>query len=132
DVRGDGPFDNAFKVQWERFLLHVATGAPFPHDFVEGAKGVQLAELALESWRERRWVDVPDLTRRGAAESSPPVPLSVPERGNSGTAFSSPSPEELALSAAKGRGGQGVRTKASQGARIIRLPLSDGSIAPYT
>ena len=124
DVRGDGPFDNAFKVQWERFLLHVATGAPFPHDFVEGAKGVQLAELALESWRERRWVDVPDLTRRGAAESSPPVPLSVPERGNSGTAFSSPSPE--------GRGGQGVRTKASQGARIIRLPLSDRGIAPYT
>ena len=60
-VRGDGPFDNAFKVQWERFLLHVATGAPFPHDFYEGAKGVQLAELALQSWRERRWVDVPRL-----------------------------------------------------------------------
>src|SRR5439155_12177612 len=61
DVPDDGPFDNAFKVQWERFLLHVATGAPFPHDFYEGAKGVQLAELALESWRERRWVDVPAL-----------------------------------------------------------------------
>ena len=60
-VQDDGPFDNAFKVQWERFLLHVATGAPFPHDFYEGAKGVQLAELALESWRERRWVDVPAL-----------------------------------------------------------------------
>jgi predicted dehydrogenase len=70
-----GPFDNAFKLQWERFLLHVATDAPFPHDFCEGAKGVQLAELALQSGRERRWVDVPDL------ESSPPVPLSVPERG---------------------------------------------------
>src|SRR5437762_9750023 len=66
-VRDDGPFDNAFKVQWERFLLHVATGAPFPHDFYEGAKGVQLAELALQSWRERRWVDVPDLTPQRAA-----------------------------------------------------------------
>lgn len=67
DVADDGPFDNAFKVQWERFLLHVATGAPFPHDFFEGAKGVQLAELALESWREGRWVDVPDLAPGHAA-----------------------------------------------------------------
>src|SRR5256886_3127143 len=67
DVPDDGPFDNAFKVQWERFLLHVATGAPFPHDFYEGAKGGQLAELALQSWRERRWVDVTDLARGHAA-----------------------------------------------------------------
>src|SRR5207249_9070545 len=66
DVRDDGPFDNAFKAQWERFLLHVATGAPFLHDFYEGATGVQLAELALEPWRARRWVDVPAL--------SPPSP----------------------------------------------------------
>src|SRR5205823_14048018 len=57
---------NAFKVQWERFLLHVATDAPFPHDFCEGAKGVQLAELALQSWHERRWIDVP------ALDTSPP------------------------------------------------------------
>ena len=69
-----GPFDNAFKVQWERFLLHVATDAPFPHDFCEGAKGVQLAELALQSWHERRWIDVPDLT--------PYPPLRAAERGN--------------------------------------------------
>jgi hypothetical protein len=34
---------------------------PFPHDFVEGARGVQLAELGLRSWHERRWVDVPEL-----------------------------------------------------------------------
>ena len=27
----------------------------------EGAKGVQLAELGLQSWRERKWVDVPPL-----------------------------------------------------------------------
>jgi len=25
----------------------------------EGAKGVQLAELGLQSWAERRWLDVP-------------------------------------------------------------------------
>jgi predicted dehydrogenase len=54
--------DNAFKVQWEMFLRHVATHEPFPHDLFEGAKGVQLAELALRSWAERRWIDVPELT----------------------------------------------------------------------
>jgi predicted dehydrogenase len=61
EVADDTEFDNAFKVQWEMFLTHVACGTPFPHDFYEGAKGVQLAELALQSWAERRWVDVPPL-----------------------------------------------------------------------
>ena len=51
-------FDNAFKVQWEMFLKHVVIGTPFPHTFLDGARGVQLAELALASWRERRWIDV--------------------------------------------------------------------------
>ncbi len=32
---------------------------PFPHTFVDGARGVQLAELGLKSWAERRWLDVP-------------------------------------------------------------------------
>ncbi|MEY2935239.1 MAG: hypothetical protein RL033_5988 [Pseudomonadota bacterium] len=54
-------FDNAFKQQWEAFLRHVVTGSPFPWSFREGAKGVQLAELGLESWRKRAWLDVPSL-----------------------------------------------------------------------
>jgi predicted dehydrogenase len=54
-------FDNAFKRQWELFLRHVVTGDPFPWGLLEGAKGVQLAELGLESWRRRAWVDVPEL-----------------------------------------------------------------------
>ena len=53
--------DNAFKVQWERFLRHVALGEPFPWDFRAGARGVQLSELGLRAWRERRWVEVPEL-----------------------------------------------------------------------
>jgi predicted dehydrogenase len=61
DVPDNATFENAFKVQWEMFLRHVAENAPFPHDFLEGARGVQLAELGLESWRERRWLDVPAL-----------------------------------------------------------------------
>ncbi|TVR58690.1 MAG: gfo/Idh/MocA family oxidoreductase [Spirochaetaceae bacterium] len=55
------PYDNAFKVQWELFLRHVAEDAPFRWSLREGAKGVQLAELGLKSWAERRWVDVPEI-----------------------------------------------------------------------
>jgi predicted dehydrogenase len=55
------PVDNAFKVQWERFLRHVAWDEPFPWDFVAGARGVQLAEAGLRSWRERRWVEIEEL-----------------------------------------------------------------------
>jgi predicted dehydrogenase len=54
-------YDNAFKVQWEMFLRHVALDEPFAFTLREGAKGVQLAECGLTSWRERRWVDVPAL-----------------------------------------------------------------------
>jgi predicted dehydrogenase len=54
-------FDNGFKVQWEAFIRHVVDGEPYKWDLVEGAKGVQLVECALQSWRERRWIDVPTL-----------------------------------------------------------------------
>jgi len=60
DVPAEEP-DNAFKVQWERFLRHVALDEPFPWDFYAGARGVQLSELGLRSWHERRWVEVPEL-----------------------------------------------------------------------
>ena len=62
DVPDNAVFDNAFKVQWELFLKHVACDTPFRWDFLEGAKGVQLAELGLRSWHERRWLEVPELT----------------------------------------------------------------------
>ena len=54
-------YDNAFKVQWELFLKHVVLDEPFPWGLLEGARGVQLAELGLESWARRSWVDIPDL-----------------------------------------------------------------------
>lgn len=59
EVPDNGTFENAFKVQWELFLKHVVLDTPFPHTFVDGARGVQLAELGLKSWEERRWLDVP-------------------------------------------------------------------------
>ena len=54
-------YDNAFKVQWELFLRHVVKDEPFRWSLKEGAKGVQLAELGLESWAKRAWVNVPEL-----------------------------------------------------------------------
>ena len=61
DVPANVAYDNAFKAQWELFLKHVVAGGPFRWNLLEGAKGVQLAELGIASWRERRWVDVPAL-----------------------------------------------------------------------
>jgi predicted dehydrogenase len=57
-------FDNGFKAQWEDFLRHVAEDASWKFTLREGAKGVQLAELAQKSWAERRWIDVPSLSDR--------------------------------------------------------------------
>ena len=57
----DENYDNAFKAQWELFLRHVAGEGPFRWGLLEGAKGVQLAELGLKSWKQRKWLDVPKL-----------------------------------------------------------------------
>ena len=54
-------YDNGFKIQWEHFIRHVVEDAPYKWTLPEGAKGVQLGEAALQSWRERRFVDVPPL-----------------------------------------------------------------------
>jgi predicted dehydrogenase len=57
----DERYDNAFKVQWEMFLRHVAGEGGFRWGLLEGAKGVQLAELGLKSWAQRKWFEVPRL-----------------------------------------------------------------------
>ena len=51
-------YDNGFKEQWEMFIRHVYEDAPYKFTLLEGVKGVQLAECALKSWKERRWIDV--------------------------------------------------------------------------
>jgi predicted dehydrogenase len=55
-------YDNGFKVQWEEFLRDVAEDTPFPYTLLEGARGVQLAEAGLTSWKERRWIDLAPLS----------------------------------------------------------------------
>ena len=54
-------YDNAFKIQWEMFLRHIAIDEPFRWNLLEGAKGVQLAEMGLLSCEQRRWVNLTDL-----------------------------------------------------------------------
>ncbi|MFT6234966.1 MAG: putative dehydrogenase [Lentimonas sp.] len=54
-------YDNAFKIQWELFLRHVVLDEPFRWTLLEGAKGVQLAELGIQSSDERKWLDLPEL-----------------------------------------------------------------------
>jgi predicted dehydrogenase len=54
----DPAWGNAFKAQWELYLKHVAGEGAFPWGLLEGAKGVQLAELGLKSWRQKKWMNV--------------------------------------------------------------------------
>ncbi len=57
----DGGYGNAFKLQCEAFLRHVSGEGGFRWNLLEGARGVQLAELGLRSWKQRRWLKVPEL-----------------------------------------------------------------------
>ena len=61
DVPDNEVFDNGFKVEWELFLKSAAEGRPFAWNLIEGARGVQLADLALRSSAEGRRIDVPPL-----------------------------------------------------------------------
>lgn len=55
-------FENCFKYQWELFMRHVLEDAPFKYTLLEGAKGVQLAEAGLDSWHQRRWIDLSEIS----------------------------------------------------------------------
>jgi predicted dehydrogenase len=55
------PGKTPFRQCWELFLRHVAEDAPYLPTLVEGAKAVQLADLAYKSVAEQRWMVVPEL-----------------------------------------------------------------------
>ena len=55
------PVKNPFRYCWEAFLRHVGEDAPYVPTLVEGAKAVQLADLAYRSVAEGRWMPVPEL-----------------------------------------------------------------------
>ena len=43
-------------------LRHIVTDEPFPWTLLAGAKGVQLADKGMESWKSRKWVELPELS----------------------------------------------------------------------
>jgi predicted dehydrogenase len=61
EVPDSASYDNGFKSEWEMFIRHLFEDAPFKWTLLEGAKGVQLAQAGLKSWKERRWIDIPPL-----------------------------------------------------------------------
>jgi predicted dehydrogenase len=61
EVPDSTTYENGFKAEWEMFIRHLFEDTPFMWTLIEGAKGVQLAEAGLRSWKERRWIDIPPL-----------------------------------------------------------------------
>src|SRR5262245_49289706 len=55
------PLTNPFRQCWAAFLRHVGEDAPYLPTLLEGAKAVQLADLAYRSVAEGRWMQVPEL-----------------------------------------------------------------------
>jgi len=62
EVPANGDLDNGFKAQWEEFLRDVVAGREHRFGLLSAARGVQLAELGLQSSAERRTLDVPTIS----------------------------------------------------------------------
>ena len=49
---------NPYRVGWENFLRHVATGAPMQADLAAGIRDVQFAQACYQSMKEAKWIDL--------------------------------------------------------------------------
>jgi predicted dehydrogenase len=63
EVPDNDVFPNGFRAQWEQFLRYVAADEPYAGDLWAGARGVQVASLGLQSSREGRRIEIPELDR---------------------------------------------------------------------
>lgn len=61
EVPANAELDNGFKLQWEEFLADVVAGREHRFGLLSAARGVQLAELGLQSAAERRTIDIPEI-----------------------------------------------------------------------
>jgi predicted dehydrogenase len=61
EVPANAELDNGFKLQWEEFLRDVVAGREHRFGLLSAARGVQLAELGLQSSAERRTIDIPEI-----------------------------------------------------------------------
>ena len=62
EVPANDDLDNGFKRQWEEFLEDVVNNREHRFGLLSAARGVQLAELGLQSAAERRTIDIPEVT----------------------------------------------------------------------
>jgi predicted dehydrogenase len=61
EVPDNADLDNGFKLQWEEYLRDVVAGRPHRFGLLSAARGVQLAELALQSSSQGRRMTVPEI-----------------------------------------------------------------------
>ncbi|MET4061910.1 putative dehydrogenase [Arthrobacter sp. UYP6] len=61
DVPANAELDNGFKLQWEEFLRDVVAGREHRFGLLSAARGVQLAELGLQSSEQRRTLDIAEI-----------------------------------------------------------------------
>jgi predicted dehydrogenase len=62
EVPANADLDNGFKLQWVEFLRDVVAGREHRFGLLSAARGVQLAELGLQSSAERRTFDIPEIS----------------------------------------------------------------------
>lgn len=62
--------DNAFKIQWENFLRHVAGEGDFPWSIRKGVDGLALAVAGQISSDEQRWVELASIPSASQSHSS--------------------------------------------------------------
>jgi predicted dehydrogenase len=58
EVADHGPFKNPYRIGWENFLAHLATGAPMRADLAAGIRDVAFAEACYRSMKEARWINL--------------------------------------------------------------------------
>jgi predicted dehydrogenase len=62
DVADGGPHKNPYRIGWENFLRHLATGEPMNADFAAGIRDVQFAEACYRSVKDGTWIDLAPLS----------------------------------------------------------------------
>jgi predicted dehydrogenase len=58
EVAADGPYKNPYRIGWENFLPHVATGSPMKATLAAGVRDVQFAEACYQSMKDGRWTSM--------------------------------------------------------------------------
>ncbi len=61
EVPANADLDNGFKLQWEEYLRDVVAGRPHRFGLLSAARGVQLAELGLQSSARGRRMEIPEI-----------------------------------------------------------------------